>query len=220
MELERRIRKRWIVLTIVLVMIVLTPLMMRIAFPPHEVAEAIVDATVGKQEKPLDISAIVTNVSELNRLETAKMRVMHVSQIRQSYGIIPDMIAGDSLTLMAVGEVFAGVDLSRLAPADVRKEGEGGVVIQLPRAEVLVTRLDNEETKVLDRKTGALRRADLGLEGRARAYAESGIRDEALKKGILDLASTNAERRIGELARSLGATSVRFERATRPSSTR
>lgn len=197
-------------------LVALTPLMMRVAFPPREVAGALVETAIGKQEAPVDLSAIVTKVSELSRLETARMRVMHVSQIRQSYGIIPDMLAGDSLTLMAVGEVYAGVDLSRLTASDVREEGAGSVVIRLPASEVLVTRIDNEETKVLDRKTGAFRKADLGLEGRARAYAESGIRDEALRKGILDLASTNAEKRIGELARSLGAKSVRFERASAP----
>ena len=216
MEQRTGIRKRWIVLAIVVLLVVLTPFMMRIAFPPREVAGAIVEATVGKQEAPLDITAIVTKASELNRLETASMRVMHVSQIRQSYGIIPDMLAGDSLTLMAVGEVFAGVDLSRLTAADVREEADRTVVIRLPPTEVLVTRLDNEETKVVDRKTGAFRKADVGLEGRARVYAENGIREEALRKGILDLASTNAERRIGELAQALGAKSVRFERAAAP----
>jgi len=213
MEREVRPRKRWIVLGIVVVLVVLTPLMMRIALPPREVADAILDATVGKKEAPLDLTAIVTKVSELNRLETAQMRVMHVSQIQQSYGIIPDMLAGDSITLMAVGEVYAGVDLSRLRREDIREAGEGAVVIRLPRAEVLVTRLNNDETKVLDRKTGAFRKADVGLEGRARVYAENGIREEALQKGILSLASTNAEKHIAELARQMGAKSVAFERA-------
>jgi hypothetical protein len=218
MERQTGIRKRWIVLAIVVLLVALTPLMMRVAFPPREVAGAIVDATVGRREAPLDITAIVTKASELNRLETASMRVMHVSQIRQSYGIIPDMLAGDSLTLMAVGEVYAGVDLSRLTRDDVREEADGSVVIRLPRSEVLVTRLDNEETKVLDRETGAFRKADLGLEGRARAFAENGIREEALRKGILDLAASNAEKRISELAQSLGARSVRFERGAAPAS--
>ena len=212
MSESKRLGRVWIVGGIVVILVVLTPLMMRIAFPPREVAGAFVEATVGREEAPVDLSAIVTGVAELSRLETAQMRVMHVSQIRQSYGIIPDMLAGDSLTLMAVGEVYAGVDLSRLAASDVRDEGDGQIVVRMPAAEVLVTRIDNEETKVLDRKTGAFRKADLGLEGRARAYAESGIREEALKKGILDLAATNAEKRVGELARSLGAKSVRFER--------
>jgi len=214
MEREVRPRKRWIVLGIVVVLVVLTPLRMRIALPPREVADAILDATVGKKEAPLDLSAIVTKVSELNRLETAQMRVMHVSQIHQSYGIIPDMLAGDSLTLMAVGEVYAGVDLSRLSADDVREEGEGSVVIRLPRAEVLVTRVDNDETKVIDRKTGAFRKADAGLEGRARAYAENGIREEALQKGILALASANAEKHIAALARQMGAKRVTFERSS------
>lgn len=213
MEREVRPRKRWIVLGIVVVLVVLTPLMMRIALPPREVADAILDATVGKKEVPLDLTAIVTKVSELNRLETAKMRVMHVSQIHQSYGILPDMLAGDSLTLMAVGEVYAGVDLSRLRRDDVREAGEGEVVIRLPRSEVLVTRLDNDETKVLDRKTGAFRKADMGLEGRARSFAENGIREEALQKGILGIATASAEKRIAELARQMGAKRVRFEQA-------
>ncbi|MGK2859506.1 MAG: DUF4230 domain-containing protein [Thermoanaerobaculia bacterium] len=212
MEQPSGIRKRWIVLGIVALMVVGTALMMRLVLPPTEVARALVDVTVGRKEQPLDLTAIVTKVSELNRLETAQMRVVHVSQLKQSYGIIPDMLAGDSLTLMAVGEVFAGVDLSRLALDDVREESDGSVVIRLPATEVLVTRLDNDETKVLDRKTGAFRKADLGLEGRARSIAEAGIREEALKKGILDLAASNAERRISELAQSLGAERVRFER--------
>lgn len=213
MDREVRPRKRWIVLGVVAALLALTPLMMRVAFPPREVVGAIADAVAGKKETPLDLTAIVTRVSDLNRLETAQMRVMHVSQIKQSYGIIPDMLAGDSLTLMAVGEVYAGVDLSRLSRDDIREEKDRGVVIRLPRAEVLVTRLDNEQTKVLDRNTGAFRRADIGLEGRARAYAENGIREEALQKGILGLAATNAERHVSELVRSLGAKRVTFERA-------
>lgn len=214
MDRATGIHRNWIVLGVVLVMIFGTAVWMRIAFPPREVARAIVDAAVGKQEAPLDITALVTRVSELNRLETAQMRVVHVSQIKQSYGIVPDLFVGDSLTLMAVGEVFAGIDLSTLRLEDVREEGDGAVVIRLPAAEILVTRLDNEETRVLDRKTGALRKADLGLEGRARAYAENGVREEALRKGILNLASANAERRIAELAKTLGARSVRFEQGT------
>ena len=212
MEQASGIRKRWIVLGIVVLMVVGTAFMMRLLFPPREVARALVDATVGRNEQPVDLTAIVTKVSELNRLETAQMRVVHVSQLKQSYGIVPDMFAGDSLTLMAVGDVYAGVDLSRLTRDDVREESDRSVVIRLPASEILVTRLDNEETKVLDRKTGAFRKADLGLEGRARVFAEDGIRREALQKGILDLAASNAERKISDLATALGAERVRFER--------
>jgi hypothetical protein len=219
MEQAGGIRKRWIVLGIVVLMVVGTAFMMRLLFPPREVATALVDAALGRKEVPVDLTAIVTKVSELNRLETAQMRVVHVSQLKQSYGIVPDMFAGDSVSLMAVGDVYAGVDLSRLTREDIREELDGAVVIRLPASEILVTRLDNDETRVLDRKTGAFRKADIGLEGRARSYAENGIREEALQKGILNLASSNAERRISELAKTLGAEQVRFERRNDPSPT-
>src|SRR5205814_3192636 len=49
------------------------------------------------------------------------------------------------------------------------------------------------------------RRADVGMEGRARQYAEQNIRNEALRKGILPLAQKNAEARIAGLLHTLGA---------------
>ena len=81
----------------------------------------------------------------------------------------------------------------------------------------LVTRLDNRESRVITRNTGVLRRADTNLESRARQYAEQGIRTEALKKGILPMASQNAEVKVGELLHTLGFRKVRFEIATAPS---
>jgi hypothetical protein len=56
------------------------------------------------------------------------------------------------------------------------------------------------------------RSADTGLEGRARAYAERQVRNEAVTKGILDVAAANAEEQLAELVTKLGARSVRFVR--------
>jgi hypothetical protein len=75
---------------------------------------------------------------------------------------------------------------------------------------VLVSRIDNRATHVIDRRTGVFRRADVGMEGRARQYAEQNIRNEAVHKGILPLAQQNAEARIAGLLHTLGATKVRF----------
>src|SRR5713226_6851422 len=143
-------------------------------------------------EEQLDISALVTRVRALNRLETATMRVVHVSTITQSYELVPNSFAGDQLTFFAAGDVIAGIDLSQLKQEDVRREADGTIVVRLPPSQVLVTRVDNRESRVLNRKTGFFRRADMNLESRARQYAEQGIRNEALNKGILPLASQNA----------------------------
>jgi hypothetical protein len=169
-------------------------------------------ASLGKRhEELLDLSLVVNQIKGLNRLETAAMRVTHVGTLAQSYQLVPNALAGDELTLYSVGDVIAGIDLSQLQPADVRRDPDGSVVIRLPAAMILVSRLDNRQTHIVSRKTGFFRRADQQLESRARQYAEVSIRQEAVRQGILSNAESNGQKRIAELARALGARSVRFE---------
>ncbi len=171
--------------------------------------EVITDIATPK-EKSIDLSALVVQVRELSRLETASMRVMHVATITQSYQMVPNAIAGDELTFLATGDVIAGVDLSLLQPRDVWRERDGTIVLRLPPPQILVTRVDNKESRVLNRKTGLLRKADINLESRARQHAEQAIRNEAVNKGILPMASQNAEKKIADFVHTLGAQKVRF----------
>ncbi len=164
-------------------------------------------------EEQVDLTALVTRVRALNRLETASVRVIHVSTIKQSYQLFPNVLAGDELTFFATGDVIAGVDLSQLTRRNVRREADGTIVVRLPPSQILVTRLDNRESRVISRKTGLFRRADVHLEARARQYAEQGIRNEALQKGILPLASQNAEIKVAELLHTFGFQRVRCETA-------
>jgi hypothetical protein len=165
---------------------------------------------VTRKEEMADIGTLVTRVRELNRLETATMRVVSVSTIKQTYDLIPNALAGDELTLYSAGDVIAGVDLSLLKPDDVHREPNGTIVVRLPPPQILVSRLDNRASHVIDRRTGVFRRADIGLEGRARQYAEQNIRNEAVRKGVLPMAQQNAEGRVAELLHTLGAAKVRF----------
>jgi hypothetical protein len=173
--------------------------------------QALAKRAIRKTEHRVDLASLVTQIRELSRLETASMRVMHVSTITQSYGVIPDQILGDKLTFLAVGDVIAGVDLSLIAPNDVKYSGDGVLSINLPRPQVLVTRLDNNQSRVIDRDTGVLRRADPHLESRVRAQAEASIRNEALKKGILTMAEQNGQKKLAEFLNKLGFQRVRFE---------
>jgi hypothetical protein len=164
-------------------------------------------------EKTVDLGALVTHVRELSRLETASMRVMHVSTITQTYKLIPDAVGGDELTFLAAGDVVAGVDLSSIQPKDVWREPDGTIVMRLPPSSIFMTRVDNRESRVMSRKTGLLRRADVNLESRARQYAEQGIRNEAVKKGILLMASQNAEKKLADFLHTVGIEKVRFEKS-------
>jgi hypothetical protein len=172
------------------------------------------EAVFTPHEQQIDLSAVVTRVRALNRLETASMRVVHVSTITQSYELVPNAFAGDELTFFAAGDVIAGIDLSQLKAEDVRRDVDGTIVVRLPPPQILVSRIDNRESRVLNRKTGLFRRADMNLESRARQYAEQGIRNEAVNKGILPLASQNAEVKVAELLHTFGFQRVRCEAAT------
>ena len=186
-----------------------------IANPP-DVVGPVAEELTEKEEKQIDLSAVVTEVRELARLETAKMRVVHMSTIRQSYKYIPDALAGDELTLVAEGEVIAGIDLREVTREDAWIAEDGTLTIRLPRAKILVSRLDNRKTRVVNRDTGALRKGDVNLESRARENAERGIRNEALRKGILDMAQQNAETRLADFLLTLGAEKIRFTDEQRP----
>jgi len=179
---------------------------------PRVIAERITQKFIGKKEEQVDLAALVTQVRELSRLETASMRVIHISTASQSYGVVPKALSGDSIQFMAVGDVIAGIDLSSMRREDVSVAPDGTLTMKLPPAQVLVTRVDNRESRVMSRQTGLLRKQDIHLESRARAHAETGIRQEALRKGILLMASTNGERKLADFLHTVGFQKVRFEK--------
>jgi hypothetical protein len=171
---------------------------------------AVTTAVLKPEEKQIDVATLVTQVRELNRLETASMRVIHVGTTTQSYKMVPNALGGDEITFLATGDVIAGIDLSQLRQEDVWRSPDGMINMRLPPAQILVSRVDNQQSRVLTRKTGVLRRADVDLETRARQHAEENIRAEALKRGILKMASDNGEKKMAELLRTLGFLRIRF----------
>jgi hypothetical protein len=168
------------------------------------------------REKTIDMTTIVTQVRELQRLETASMRVVHIGRVAQTYKLVPNALGGDEITFLATGDVIAGIDLSQIKQNDVWRSPDGTINLRLPPPQVLVTRVDNQESRVISRKTGVLRRADIDLETRARQHAEANIRAESLRKGILTIAQQSGEKKMAEFLHTLGFEKVRFVSARAP----
>jgi hypothetical protein len=203
-------QRRTILVALGAFVIVIAVTVTTVYFLWHTAKEAVTEAVLTPEEKTIDVAQLVTQVRELNRLETASMRVLHVGTITQSYKFVPDAMGGDEITFLATGDVIAGIDLSQLKPQDAWRSSDGTINLRLPPAQILVSRVDNNESRVLTRKTGVLRRADIDLETRARQHAEANIRAEALKKGILTLASQNGEKKLADFMHTLGFEKVRF----------
>jgi hypothetical protein len=108
---------------------------------------------------------------------------------------------------MVHGEVIAGLDLSKLQPGDVTVHG-GNVSIQLPKAEIFATNLDNAKTKVYSRDTGLFSSPDPNLESQVRAEAERQLQAAALQDGILKTADQNGRQTLTSLLTGLGFTGV------------
>lgn len=161
----------------------------------------------------LDAPAVVRAVSALARLETASYTIEKVIRAEVGQGAL-SVLFGDRLLFVAHGVVVAGLDLGKLAEADVAVTPDGRAILTLPSAEVFTATLDNQKSYVYDRDTGLLTRGNIHLETLARQEAETAIRDAALEDGILDLAQQNGERYLERLLQSLGFKQVVFVTAT------
>ena len=151
--------------------------------------------------------AIVQRIQRLQRLESVKYTLEKVVTGEKQSRFLPQSLAGERLLLIVRGEVFAGVDLSKLKSSDVQVNGKQ-VKITLPHAEVFSTRLDNNQTRVYSRETGLLVPADPNLESEVRAESERQLLQAALIDGILNNASANARGTVTALVQALGFTDV------------
>lgn len=150
---------------------------------------------------------VIKQLQSLNRLETAQFTIEKVIDVGKSGNQFQQFLFGDKILLIAQGEVIAGFDFTKLQESDITLEGTT-VRLTLPSPEVLVTKLNNDQTRVYDRKLGLLSKGDKDLESKAREKAESLIRQAACDGHILDTASTNARNQLTVLLKSLGFTTV------------
>ncbi len=106
---------------------------------------------------------ILTGTQDLNQLTTARLTGQvvvteeaepgRIQNLADFVGVDTSALTGESVILVATGEVEAGVNLDNLEDRDVRV-GEDTVTINLPDAEILSSSLDEERTGLYDRNRG------------------------------------------------------------------
>jgi hypothetical protein len=158
-------------------------------------------------------ATVVRAVRPLARLETVQYTVEKVITAEVGQGALGALF-GDRLIFVAHGKVIAGVDLSKMRDEDIRITPDGTAIVTLPRAEIFVATLDNDQSYVYDRDTGLLTQGNIHLETLARQAAEDEIEQGALEDGILEQAQTNSEAYLRSLILALNVEDVVFVRAT------
>jgi hypothetical protein len=129
-----------------------------------------------------DPVTIINQIRPLARLETIQYTIEKVITAEIGQNALAPLF-GDRLLFVGHGYVIAGVDLSKIRSEDVSYE-DGILVINLPKGEVFVATLDNNQSYVYDRETGLLTHGDTNLETTARQAAEEQIKQAALEDGI------------------------------------
>lgn len=155
-------------------------------------------------------AAVIKELKALNRYETASFTIEKVIDAGTKNDRLRELLFGDRILLIAHGEVIAGFDLSTLQGNDIDVNGQT-VRLTLPKPQILVTRLDSDQTRVYDRQQGLLTRGDKDLESVARQEAEKSIRDAACAGNILKSASDNGRSQLTALLKALGFTTVVIE---------
>ena len=154
---------------------------------------------------------VVKQLKELSRLETASFTIEKIIEAgKEEKNPFVDFLFGDKLLLIAHGQVIAGFDLSKISEKDVDVTG-ATIRITLPPPQILITSLDNTQTKVYDKRQGLLSNRGKDLESDARIAAEKEITTSACKDNILSEASKNAEKQLTSLFKTLGFTTVLVE---------
>jgi hypothetical protein len=153
---------------------------------------------------------VVEGIQDLDRLATVRWEESVIITRKSGGTELEQLVAGEEVTVVATGDVEAGVNLADLGQDDVRVNGET-VTIRLPEPEIHSVSLDEEETRVYDRDFGLLNvRPDDALVEEARDAAVDRIEETARDEDILDQAGQNAENSIRAFVTSLGFERVEF----------
>jgi hypothetical protein len=151
-------------------------------------------------------TGVVAAIRDMSRLDTTSFHIEKVIEARDQQSRLWGLVQPkDAILLVAVGDVVAGVDLSKLRDEDVRVDpSTHGVRIRLPQPDLLSSSLDERSTHVVLRVTDVLAERNEQLEGDARRQAEQEMREAAVAAGILERARASADRTLRALLRSLG----------------
>ncbi|HEY5372570.1 MAG TPA: DUF4230 domain-containing protein [Polyangiaceae bacterium] len=149
---------------------------------------------------------VLVAVKDLARLESASFHMERVIDLTDKQSRLFGLVqTEDAILLVAVADVSAGVDLQKLTTEDVHVDAEKKTAkLTLPAPEVFHAELDNSQTYVHTRQTGALATRQENLETRARQEAERTLIDAALQGGLLSRAGDNAKHAVESLVRGLG----------------
>ncbi|WP_462264242.1 DUF4230 domain-containing protein [Mucilaginibacter sp.] len=131
---------------------------------------------------------MVQKITSMGKLELVKYSMKDVIEKRQPHTLLPD----ERVLLVAVGEVAACVDLTKVNAKDII-QGDSTVTVRLPKPEICYAKLDHQQSKVYDVSGTFFSENTKNMVEDTYKIAEKSLLDNANKMNILGKAQTNAQ---------------------------
>lgn len=165
----------------------------------------------GNVKTSTSIVTILDRIQAMTQLTTTRYSYSNVLVSERELPPILAGLYGERLVMVAVGEVNAGIDLSKITSDRLTAVDDNTLVIRLPPAELQDCFFNEQQSYVISRDTGLFARPIPTLDENARLYAISKFRDRALVDGALENAQSQAETAVREMIGGItGYTDIRI----------
>lgn len=146
---------------------------------------------------------MVQKIASMGKLELVKYTMKDIIEQKEVHAILPD----SKILFLAVGEVTACIDLTKIKRSDITQTKDS-VVVFLPQPEVCYAKLDHEKSRIYD-ITGAWFPDNTKnmVEG-VYKLAEKKILDNATQMNVLGMARQNAQSIFKPLLQSISGKTV------------
>ncbi|HEY4323130.1 MAG TPA: DUF4230 domain-containing protein [Mucilaginibacter sp.] len=148
-------------------------------------------------------TGMVQKIASMGKLELVKYTMKDIIEQKEVHAILPD----SKILFLAVGEVTACIDLTKIKRSDITQTKDS-VVVFLPQPEVCYAKLDHEKSRIYD-ITGAWFPDNTKnmVEG-VYKLAEKKILDNATQMNVLGMARQNAQSIFKPLLQSISGKTV------------
>jgi len=133
-------------------------------------------------------SGLVQKITSMGKLELVKYEMKDIIEQKEVHPILPD----SRVLLLAVGEVTACIDLTKVKKSDI-VQGKDSVIVFLPQPEICYTKLDHEKSKVYDIRGAWFQESAKDMVEDVYKLAEKKILDNAKEMNVLGMARQNAQ---------------------------
>ena len=148
-------------------------------------------------------TGMVQKIASMGKLELVKYTMKDIVEQKEIHPILPD----SKVLFLAVGEVTACIDLTKVKRSDITQTKDS-VVVFLPPPEICYAKLDHEKSKVYDIIGAWFPDNTKNMVEGVYKLAEKRILDNATQMDVLGMARQNAQSIFKPLLQSISGKTV------------